>query len=714
MKSFHTRMLCVVSSIAVTTALTGVAPALAQSATPKVLDNIVVTATKREESLQTTSIAITALSAKTLADRVITTAMELNNTVPNLLASPTASASANSVSFNIRGIGQVDFINTIEPGVGVYLDGVYIARTIGASIELADIDRVEVLRGPQGTLFGRNATGGAVSIVTAKPSFDGLFGEASLTPSAFTDDWRPSVTARASVNVPLSDKVAARFNLLTKHSDGWGKNNAPGTGEGLGEQETYAGRAAFLFQVSDDWQVLLAGDASTGRGTIAPMVGVLGPAIAEEDPLKTAIDAPTYDDMDVYGVSLTADGKLGDAVNIRSITAYRHQDGWLGQDSDGSTLQLINQGVNYKQHQFSQEVQLFGDAFEDRLKWLVGGYYFEEDGTFLTKGIIAFTPVEIDTFSSTKSYAAFGNLTYEVADGFNVVGGVRYTHEKKFLNAATRFGGMTIVPASDNRKTYSKPTFKAGVEYFPAEEVMLYAMFSQGFRSGGYNGRPFSPADLVPFEEETNDTYELGFKAELFDNTLRLNGAVFYSEYKNIQLTAAKSDPVIGVIVVTDNAGRAELPGAEAEFQWVASDALNIYGNVGYLDNDGLEPKAGFTLPGDTLPLSSRWNTTLGFDYTIPMGGFEGRVGADWSYRSSYFQSIDNSPLIAQAGFHLINARFSIAPADADNWDLTFFAKNLTNKQYRVFGQDSGAQFGVAVVTLGQPREVGAALRYRF
>lgn len=690
-------------------------PVQAQEQERREVEDIVVTATKREESIQKTSIAITALSNEQLTERAITSALELNNTVPNLLASPTGSSSPGSVSFNIRGIGQVDFITTTEPGVGVYLDGVYLARTIGASIELADIERVEVLRGPQGTLFGRNATGGAVSIVTKKPSFSGLSGEANVSVSAWTDDWRPTLSGRASFNVPLSGNVAARFNVLSKISQGWGKNNAPGTGEGLGEQAMVAGRAAFLVEASDAWDIILTADISSNRGTIAPMAGIRGPAITSENPLKVALSAPTYDDMDSYGLSATIEGELGDSINLRSITAYRHQDGRLGQDSDGTVLAVIDQGVDYRQHQFSQEVQLYGDAFE-RLKWLLGGYYFYEKGTFLTRGMIAFTPVDIDTYNDTKSYAAFGNLTFSVMDGFNLIGGFRYSHEEKFLNAETRFGGFPIVPASDNSKTFSKPTFKAGFELFPSDSAMVYGSFSQGFRSGGFNGRPFSPADLAPFSEETNNSYELGFKADLFDRSLRLNGAIFHSKYRNIQLTVAKPDPVIGVIVVTDNAGVAKLPGAEAEFQWIVSNQLNVYGSVGYLDNNGLKPKAGYTLPGDTLPLSSRWNTTLGFSLTVPMSGLEGKFGADWNYRSRYFQSIDNSPLIQQDGFHMLNARLSLSPSGREGWEVMLFAKNLTNKQYRVFGQDSGSQFGfpVAVVTLGQPREIGVSARFRF
>lgn len=687
--------------------------AAAEDKSTGALPEIVVTATKREENLQKTSIAITAISGQMITDRGIATAADLGSTVPNLLASYASSYSPNAVSFTIRGIGQVDFITTTEPGVGVYLDGVYLARTTGSAVELADIERIEVLRGPQGTLFGRNATGGAVSIVTVKPSFDGVSGEASFSPSTYTPGWRPSAKAHFSLNAPLTDKIAIRVNVLGKLSEGWGKNNAPGRGEGLGKQAEIAGRLALLYNASDDWNVFLTADGSRGRGTIAPMIGIVGPAATPEDPLKTALSAPTYDDMDVYGFAGTVNGKLGDNVNVRSITAFRHQSGRIGQDSDGSVLPLIDQGVSYRQQQFSQELQLFGDLFNYRIKYLLGGYYFDEKGTFLTKGTIVYTPTDIETYSSTKSYAAFGNLTLKVLDGFNLVGGFRYTHEKKLLNAETRFAGAVAVPAGDHFASFSRPSFKAGFEYFPAPQFMIYGTFAQGLRSGGFNGRPFSVADLTPYGDETNNSYEVGFKAELFDRKVRFNAAAFYSKYNDIQLTGL-APGAVGLVIVTANAGVATLPGAEAELQWAASERLNIYGSVGYLHTNGLKPKPGFVFQGDTLPLATHVTSQIGLNYSVPLGTYNGKFGLDWNYRSRYFVEPDDSRLSQQTGFSLFNARLMISPVAKNSWDFTLFAKNLTNKQYRAFGSDSTGFVGTVVVSPGQPREIGGTFRIRF
>lgn len=688
--------------------------AAAQGGSDARTDQIVVTATKRETNLQETSIAITVISDETLKDRALYNSADLDRYVPNLLSSPSASATRNAANYNIRGIGQVDFITTTESGVGVYLDGVYLARAMGSAIDLADIERVEILRGPQGTLFGRNATGGAINIVSAQPNFDAFSGEASLTGGAITDGWRPFLNGRISLNVPLADDFAARFNFLAKVSDGFGSNTLAGRGEDLGEEETFAGRVSFLYRPSEDFDATLTAEASRGRGTISPMVGVVGPAAPGEDPNTAEMSASTADDMDSFGASLTLNYAINDDISLRSITAYREQEGRLGQDADGSSLMLIDQLVNFQQHQISQEIQLFGSAFEDRVDWLLGGYFFTEDGEFLSDVTLAFMPVTVDTFSSTHSYAAFGNLTVMLTEQLNLIGGFRYTSEKKTLDAETFFGGFPLVPRTILEKKFDSPSFKAGFEYFPHDSLMIYGTFSQGFRSGGFNGRPLGAVDLDPFDEEINNSYELGIKADLLDNSLRLNLAGFYSKYDDIQLTAVRSDPVVGIALVTANAGVAKLPGFEIEAQWAASENLDLYASVGYLDNDGVEPKEGFTLAGDTLPLSSEVNTVFGFDYSFPVGSFDGQLGFDWSYRSEYFMQIDDSPVVAEDGFHLFGARLKLAPTANDSWDVLFYAKNLADERYRAFGQDSISGLGVAMVTLAPGREVGVTLRARF
>lgn len=700
------------ASVASVTAISGYAAA--QDGASRQTDQIIVTATKREANLQETSIAITAISSEILNDRALYNATDIDRYVPNLLASTSASASRRGANYNVRGIGQVDFITTTESGVGVYLDGVYLARTMGSAIELADIERVEVLRGPQGTLFGRNATGGAINIVSAQPSFDAFAGEASLTGGAITDDWRPLFSGRLSLNVPLADHLAARVNFLTKINDGYGTNTLAGRGEDLGEEETFAGKISVLYQPNEDFDVTLTADASSGRGTIAPMNGIVGPAAPGEDPNSAEISAPTVDDIDVFGASMTLNYALSDDVNFRSITAYREQEGELGQDADGSSLPFLDQVVDFDQYQVSQEIQLFGSAFEDRVDWLLGGYYFTEDGEFFTNVILAGTPVTVDTLNTTDSYAAFGHLTFKVLEQLNIVGGFRYTSEKKTLDAETIFGGFPLVPRTMLEKKFDAPSFKAGFEYFAQDGLMVYGTFSQGFRSGGFNGRPLGAVDLIPFDEETNNSYELGVKADLLDNTLRVNLAGFYSKYDDIQLTAVRPDPVTGVALVTANAGVAKLPGFEFEAQWIANDNLDVYASVGYLDNDGVEPKAGFTLAGDTLPMSSEVNSVVGFDYAFPVGPFEGQLGFDWSYRSEYFMQIDDSPVVAEDGYHLFGARLKLTPSDQDNWDVLLYAKNLADERYRAFGQDSISGLGVAMVTLAPGREVGVTLRASF
>lgn len=683
----------------------------------RTIEEITVTARKREENIQEMSIAVTAITKASLEDRALYNVMELDRFIPNLFATPAAGAGRSVGSYTIRGIGQLDFITTTEPGVGVYLDGVYLARTTGAAIDIADIERIEVLRGPQGTLFGRNATGGAISIISSKPNFEKLSGKLDVTAGAYTTDWQGIFKSRLSLNIPISEHLAARVNVMGNFDDGYGLNNAPGRGEKLGAVGNLAGRVSLLYTPSDELDFLFTFDRSRARNTISPMLGLVGPAaIGSEDPMDSAISAPSDDDLDVLGTSLTVNWKLGD-INIRSISSYREQDGELGQDSDGSPLAVIDQIVFFDQEQFSQEFQFFGSAFNNKLDWLLGGFYFEEDGTFLSRVDFVFTPLSVDTFNETKSYAAFANLTYHLTDKLNMILGGRYSYEKKKLDVETIFGGITFIPRSMLEKSYSAISPKAAIEYFPTDNVMLYASYSEGFRSGGFNGRPFTPIDLTPFDEEINRTYEIGAKMNLFENTLRLNVSAFYSEYEDIQLTAIRPDPVLGSAILVANAGKAQIPGLELEARWLASDDLDIFASVGLIINDDISATSNFTLAGDTLPMSSEVTTNLGFNYQFPVAGLNATIGADWSYRSSFYHSFDNSELHVQEPLHLLNARLKLTP-DASHWDVLFYVKNLTNEIYRMSGQETDfTNFGIgtlAVATLSRSREFGATLSYRF
>lgn len=698
------------------------------------LETVTVTAQKRAENLQETPIAITALSQDVLETRQLFNVNEIAQYVPNLQYSSSAAGTASASSFSIRGIGQLDFISTTDPGVGTYLDGVYLARVTGAALDLADIERVEVLRGPQGTLFGRNTIGGAVSVITRKPS-----GERGIRGQVMAGN-HGQFRGRVIADIPVIDDVlAAKLTLLAKVSDGYGEDREPLGGQGgLGKDDDLAAALQLRWTQSDRAEMILSMDLSQRRGTAIPQGRVFFDATSaagqiyddgglnsvigtnfdfDSDDLKSiTVDTPMNDDIDVFGLSLNTDLEF-DAFNLKMITAYRDQEAVNGQDFDGGNNPILNQFITSEQWQLSQEFQLTGVALSDRLEWFAGAYAFVEDGRFVSDVQLNNIQVDIDTQNKTESFAVFAQGNYEINDRLSASLGLRYTSETKEIEIDTLFGGAPLVLDGVADQKFTSLTPKAGLEYQATDDVMVYASVAQGFRSGGYNGRPFSPNDLAPFDEETSTSYEIGVKSDLADDRLRLNLAGFFNEYKDIQLTATTTDAQGQFIVVTDNAGRADLYGFELEFEALPTPELFLFGSVGYTNTDDLEPQAGYILPQNTttLPLASEWTVGVGGTYTMAVSDrIEGTFGLDYAYRSKYFPQFNNSPRAEQDGYGLLNARFELRPDDAD-WSVTLWGKNLTDEVYRTFGQDSAVS-GIPTVVgfFGPTRMFGVTLGFEF
>lgn len=711
--------------------LTGFAatPALAQQAADQGgLEDIVVTARRVQERLQDAPIAVTALSAASLEQRQVSNLTEVVRYAPNVQFSTAASGTTGASSVFIRGIGQTDFITTVEPGVGLYLDGVYLARVTGAALELADVERVEVLRGPQGTLYGRNTIGGAVNVVTKAPS-DHLEGKVRLTGGN-----QGRFEGLASLSGPLSDTVSARMGVIARTDSGYGKNLTPqaGISDQMGRARDIGTRLQFRFKPSDQLTVDLTGDYFRHRGTPAPHTMVafqaspatiaynaipgvvpIGPQYINAGPNldRVQLNTPMKDDLNVYGAGLTIAYDLGEAT-IKSISSYRRQTGQSGQDFDGSPATFLDQFIDSRQWQFSQELQAAGKSANGRLDWIVGAYYFQEDGRFDSDVNLSNTPIAIFTNSGTKSYAVYGQASYEIVERVRVTLGGRYTDEKKTLDGITTlFGPIVLVPPTDRSSKFSNFSPKFGLDYKVSDEVMLYGSITRGFRSGGFNGRPFAPSDLTPYSAEKVTAYEAGVKSELFDRALRFNVAGFYNDYKDIQLTAVSNSGGTS-IVLTGNAASAKIYGFEAEFEARPVRELSLFGSVGYMKND-LTEKAGFTFGATELPTSPKWTLAFGGQYEVPLGDTMGLAfGGDMSHTASFTPQFDPSPAARIPAYSLVNGRITLANKDS-GWSLMLFAKNLFDKRYRTYAQTAGSQ-DATVAWFGPSRRIGVQATVNF
>lgn len=702
------------------------------------LEEVVVTARKRAENLQRTPIAVTALTGETLSEAGISQLTAIDRQTPNLTFTVGTGGGSSTVNAFIRGVGETDFIITTDPTVGLYLDGVYIARAFGANMELKDVGRIEVLRGPQGSLFGKNSIGGAINVVTRKP--DGNT-DAEIELSAGSRDLRGvSLYGQTA----LTDTLAASLSYLQKDADGW--QSRPGADAGDVDLATarlilnWTPTDAFESTFFVDWHeqdqtgypnVMLSFQGGSVFGDLWNTLNPDNPCCtpnADIDVSGASGPLPN-DDVDGLGLNWTNTWQLG-AVELKSITGYRETDALFGRDGDNSALNYTGDSHDLEHEQFSQELQLTGQ--HGALDWVAGLYYFEEESQDNTDLIIIEgigTSVRYDNRQDTTSYAAYLHGNYALTDKWDIYAGLRHTVEEKDFQQQISYydfdapfvfpiPGQPVGSCSfDAARTYfdcsqdwSNTSPKLGVSYQLDDDIMTYAHVSRGFRSGGYNGRAFgSAADLQEYDPETLTSYEAGLKAELLARSLRLNAAVFYNDYEDIQLLITRAGSV-----ATENASKASISGFELEATWVPNAAWQIQAGLGYLrdDSDGWVDVTGdFT---DTeLKQTPDWTVNLAADYRFDLGA-RGSVlaRADMKYTSDYYLNAVNTEQLHPAGHTLFNASLSYEPQD-QQWQLALQGLNLGDKRVLNAGFDGAGFFGFVEGSYNPPRTYLASFKYR-
>ena len=522
--------------------------ALAQNATPQEeavgLDDIIVTSRRTEESLQRTPLAVSAFSGEAMDRQGVLQTTDLQGSVPNLNIVQ-GRGSSNATNIYIRGIGQPDALQTFDPAVGVYIDDVYYARIRGTQFDLLDLERIEVLRGPQGTLYGKNTIGGAMRLVSRRPGQ-----EFRARGSVAYGDY-DLIDVQGAVSGPVSDQLA--FGLSALHSERGGYVTNPTTGAEYNDKNSTAFRATLAWDPASNLRVDLTADYSVddagltvGQATNS-LIGLSGQTIvavpspvpgwnyqAEVDPTL-----PNETRLESRGLALNVAYDLSDSLTLRSITAYRrlNTDDYI--DFDATVREVSSALVAVDQDQFSQELQL---NYQSGPVSAVGGlYYLRENvdshqeayaddllgAAFLNSGFLR----TIDDTLETTSKAAYANVTYSLTDALRISGGIRYTEEEKdywrttsvFYSALPAFNGT--YPFAPPVGKYDDTSFMASVDYQLTDDMMVYARFSQGFKSGGFNGRANTAAESTEYDPETADSWEVGFKATGYDNRVRVNMA---------------------------------------------------------------------------------------------------------------------------------------------------------------------------------------------
>ena len=699
------------------------------------LGGITVTARKREETLQDVPVAVTAFTPEVLDRLNVQDIGDLDAQVPNLTIYAARGSSSAATAY-IRGVGQSDTLWGVDPGVGIYLDDVYIARPQGALLDVFDVGRVEVLRGPQGTLYGKNTIGGAIRYIGRElpKELDGY--------AAVTVGNHGQLDVKGGIGGPVggTEALRARLSVASMNRDGFGTNLS--NGQDVSDKEINAMRFQLGAFASEAFDVQFAldylDDQSGVRGAkmLAPNpIAPAYPPLDDRYDIRSAM--PNVNDTEMKGASATVNWRPNEDWAFKYVIAKRESDTETNIDFDLTPLKLVDVLAFYSDSQVSHEVQANYDA-GGRHRGVVGFYYFdgEAGGQVLNHFANPFLPPSLtnplygDTQGTvfTESYALYANWTIDLSERLKLDVGARYTDEDKHAVALNRFyldPGYTTVWGTaanfDKTVNFTNTSPRVSLDYEVTPDVMVYGSASRGFKSGGFNIRANTtaiPRSGEPFDDEQVDSFEVGSKMALFDQRLFLNLAYFHNKYEDIQLSVFTSytlpDGSQSFFGDFTNAGKGTVQGVEVEYQYLPTQNWVISGNLAWLDAEYDEFISGGVDIADTQHFTNapEFSGALNVEYRTDLangGNLSARVG--YSYQSEVWPTTDLSPAIRQDGYGLVGAGVIWRVNDA--WSFSLQGSNLTDKEYRTTGYNIPA-YGVLTGFYGPPRQYSLTARYDF
>jgi iron complex outermembrane receptor protein len=766
--------LTLVVGLASTIALSAAAPAVAQEAEQadtrsRVLQTVEVTAERREASQQDVPVTVTSVDARMLTEGDYRTSEDLAQQVPGLQIK--SSFSASNPTIFIRGVGINDFNPANSGAIGVMIDDMFYNSTTGQLFQLFDLDRVEVLKGPQGTLYGRNTTGGVLSVHTKKPGFE-QGGYINATAGRFNQ-----LDLEGAVTLPVSDKLAFRISGVSNTRDGTRDISFPdGTSAKKNDVDFKAGRLQMLLEPTSNLSILGKleyGKSSatsrsyesqglinfaTGEYGLTDYNGVCGGRGAavcadafgytdDADPYSGAENLKdTPEEVEAFTASLQVEWDLGNWA-LTSVTGYLDTDREAILEVDASPNRLVEEYIKDGSEQFSQELRLASE-WDGPMSLILGAFYLQDElngqDSFEILADANPTPdapyfdavnfiLRTDRFytQKTDTFALFAQSDYELTDRLTATLGARFTWEERTLDHVAYAGPVNAVPLDGDMPVYAtlldtsffetdklsfeEPTFRAALSYDVSDDVMFFGSVSRGFKSGGFNtGATSDPIEASVVDPEKLMAYEAGIKSEWFDRTLRANAAAFYYDYSDLQVFGLAPGAVPTQTLF--NAKEAEIKGFEFDVTSVPLAGLELALAATYLDaeyTDFVTP-IGQAFSGNTMVAAPEWSLVGRGRYeTGPIWGDLGLVAsADASYTGDQYFDTQNTDRIGQNAYWIANARLALQPDDA-RWELAAFVKNMTDEEYLVDAFDV-ADFGFDELVYGDPRTYGVSLTYRF
>lgn len=724
---------------------------------------IVVTAQKREQNLQDVGISVTAFSGDQIKALGYTEPVSITQQTPGVSFS---SLHQGNASFNIRGVSQNDFADHFEPPVALYVDEAYVPHQAAGRAQIFDVQRVEVLRGPQGTLFGRNATGGLVHLLSRQPT-DRFEGFVELTVGEFN-----LRTIEAAVGGPITDTLRARIAVINNDADGWFQNRI---GPDLNDQNNFAGRLTVELDAGPSTTINLKlhgsrNENESGQGfdhtpTVLNAQG-LGRALGENeigswpnivtggvvtgtcpgcdiggynepdnDPRTGSVSFGDFD-REIYGSTLKITSDLGD-IGFTSITDYFHLTKYLDGDPDGAPQPFFRYITAQQSRDISQEIRFDGNT--DRLRWQAGVYYLNMKSDYVAQVDLDISPylglpngTVIPTTKTTwdlnvESWAVFGQAEYDLSDTVTVIGGLRYTEDRKNVDALfddSAFTGGAATPFNPTlypdlaRDTFRNVSIRAEIDWKPVDGLLLYASYNRGHKGGnwampvfGLNPDPGLRATQdfpgLPHDQEVLTSFELGEKLTFWDGRARLNASVYYYDYKNYQVFSLRN--AVQQLFNRD----AKISGGEAELTLNPTEGLNIVMGTSVMWTKTVQDVPLPTGPADReMPLSPDLTANALVRYAWDALGGKIAVQGDVFWTDSFFFYAANEPITRQSAYAVTNARISYTTAD-ERWELALWAKNLTNTDYYNFRLDVGS-LSYCGCGIAPPRWVGGTLSFRW
>ena len=692
------------------------------------LEEVIVSAQKINQSLQEVPIAITAFNEEAINDLGIAGFDDLGGFVPN--ANFGKGSQAGQVTASIRGVtGSFDSLSTAEPGVGLYVNGVYISKNMGALFDMAALERVEVIKGPQGTLFGKNALGGAINMITKKPS--GELG-GTISGSYGTEDLKKG---KLLLDLPAVGEVGESVGrlstlLVLSHGENGSTIDNPLGGGSYGAQEQTGGMLRLLLDVTDSLSVDYILDhsdtdySSSNRQLVSAIPSSLGFLLLGQDDLERKSSHSTNSFVDdnnstVTGHALTLSWDINDSLSLKSITANRKSELHEISDIDGSATNVFEANtILGRIEAFTQEFQLLGSG--DNYQFVAGLYYFDEDGADrISSTILGGATPTTSISTQNEAVAVFGQATWDLSESWSLTGGLRYTEENREMITSA-------VPGVESSGDFDNFSPMLSIGWSPTEDHNIYLKYSEGWRSGGFNGRSTTLAGLAPFDEETVASYELGAKSYFMERMVRLNTTFFYNEYQDRQVGSSALQPNGSIASVTSNAGQSEMSGVEIELTVLPTSNLELAMNYGYLDTQYTEyldldssgnvidrkDSTVFTFaPKHSAYFSAKY-TFDGLSWGVPSA----RV--DYSWKDDYVTErlATSADIATQKAHGVLAARIDVTEIPLGNGSLmaSLWGKNLTNEDIKLYTTDLRSQVGFAMARWDEHATYGLDLNYTF